>query len=154
MSYIKNWHIVWNAYTVEITFSYKGLDTQNAMQICNDITANSHRARLTHRMQIRGKNHTALTHTMKTLCMYMGKQFTHYVHAKAFGAKTVFAPKTICVGSSHSFWISEFTTTMGEALIDLVQQYPTLWDKQDIMYKDSSYKEAKWKEIAEILQSQ
>ena len=40
---------------------------------------------------------------------------------------------------------------MREALIDLVQQYPTLWDKQDIMYKDSSYKEAKWKEIAEIL---
>ena len=40
---------------------------------------------------------------------------------------------------------------MGEALINLVQQYPTLWDKQDMMYKDSSYKEAKWKEIAEIL---
>ena len=40
---------------------------------------------------------------------------------------------------------------MGEALINLVQQYPALWDKQDIMYKDSSYKEAKWKEIAEIL---
>ena len=28
---------------------------------------------------------------------------------------------------------------------------PALWDKQDAMYKDSSYKEAKWKEIAEIL---
>ena len=40
---------------------------------------------------------------------------------------------------------------MGEALIDLVRQYPTLWDKQDMMYKDSSYKEAKWKEITEIL---
>ena len=40
---------------------------------------------------------------------------------------------------------------MGEALIDLVCQYPTLWDKQDMMYKDSSYKDAKWKEIAEIL---
>ena len=40
---------------------------------------------------------------------------------------------------------------MAEALIDLVRQYPTLWDKQDIMYKDSSYKEAKWKEIVEIL---
>ena len=40
---------------------------------------------------------------------------------------------------------------MGEALIDLVHQYPALWDKQDIMYKDSSYKDAKWKEIAEIL---
>ena len=41
--------------------------------------------------------------------------------------------------------------TMGEALIDLVRQYPVLWDKQDMMYKDSSYKEAKWKEIIEIL---
>ena len=44
-----------------------------------------------------------------------------------------------------------FTATMGEALIDLVHQYPALWDKQDAMYKDSNYKEAKWKEIAEIL---
>ena len=40
---------------------------------------------------------------------------------------------------------------MGEALVNLVHQYPTLWDKQDMMYKDSSYKDAKWKEIAEIL---
>ena len=44
-----------------------------------------------------------------------------------------------------------FTMTMGEALIDLVHQYPALLDKQDMMYKDSSYKDAKWKEIAEIL---
>ena len=27
-----------------------------------------------------------------------------------------------------------FTMTMGEALIDLVYQYPALWDKQDMMY--------------------
>ena len=40
---------------------------------------------------------------------------------------------------------------MGEALINLVHQYPALWDKQDTMYKDSNYKEAKWKEITEIL---
>ena len=40
---------------------------------------------------------------------------------------------------------------MGEALIDLVHQYPALCNKQDMMHKDSSYKEAKWKEIAEIL---
>ena len=45
----------------------------------------------------------------------------------------------------------EFTTKMGEVLIDLVHQYPALWDKQDAMYKDSNYKEAKWKEITEIL---
>ena len=40
---------------------------------------------------------------------------------------------------------------MGEALINLVHQYPALWDKQDNMYKDSNYKEAKWNEITEIL---
>ena len=108
-------------------------------------------------MQICGKNYMALTHTTKTLCMYVEKQFTHCVHVKAcvcaktcVCTKTVFAPKTICVDSSHSFWISEFTTTMGEALIDLIQQYPTLWDKQAMMYKDSSYKDARWKEIAEL----
>ena len=44
-----------------------------------------------------------------------------------------------------------FTMTMGEALIDLVHQYLALWDKQDMMHKGSSYKEAKWKEITEIL---
>ena len=40
---------------------------------------------------------------------------------------------------------------MGEPLINLVCQYPALWDMQDAMYKDSNYKEAKWKEINEIL---
>ena len=40
---------------------------------------------------------------------------------------------------------------MGEALINLVHQYPALWDKQDAMYKDSNYTETKWKEIAQIL---
>ena len=35
--------------------------------------------------------------------------------------------------------------------MDLVHQYPALWDNQDVMYKDSNYKEAKWKEITEIL---
>ena len=39
---------------------------------------------------------------------------------------------------------------MGEGLINLVHQYPTLWDKQDAMYKDSNYKEAKWKEIVHL----
>ena len=128
------------------------------MQIHNNITANSHHIRLTHCMQICDENCMALTHTMKTLWMYVGKQFTHCVCTKAcvctktwVCTKTCVCTKTICVDSSHSFWISEFTTTMGEALIDRVQQYPTLWDKQDMMYKDSSYKDARWKEIAEIL---
>ena len=45
----------------------------------------------------------------------------------------------------------EFATTMGEALINLVCQYPAPWAKQYAMYKDSNYKEAKWKEIIGIL---
>ena len=40
---------------------------------------------------------------------------------------------------------------MGKALFEPVHQYLALWDKQDAMYKDGSYKEAKWKEITEIL---
>ena len=40
---------------------------------------------------------------------------------------------------------------MREALIDLVHQYPALWDKQHSKYKDSNYKDARWREIAEIL---
>ena len=40
---------------------------------------------------------------------------------------------------------------MGEALIDLVHQYPAPWHKHDAMYKDSNYKETKWKKIIEIL---
>ena len=43
------------------------------------------------------------------------------------------------------------TTRMGESLIDLVCQYPALWDKQNSKYKDSNYKDAKWREIAEML---
>ena len=40
---------------------------------------------------------------------------------------------------------------MGEALIDLVCQYPALWDIQHSKYKDSNYKDARWREISEIL---
>ena len=40
---------------------------------------------------------------------------------------------------------------MGEALIDLVHQYSALWDKQNTKYKDSTYKDARWREITEIL---
>ena len=50
------------------------------------------------------------------------------------------------------FFIFEFESTrLGESLIDLVCQYPALWDKQNAKYKDSNYKDAKWREIAEIL---
>ena len=40
---------------------------------------------------------------------------------------------------------------MGEALIDLIFQYPALWDKQHTKYKDSNYKDVRWREIAESL---
>ena len=40
---------------------------------------------------------------------------------------------------------------MGEFLINLVCQYLALWDKQNAKYKDNNYKDAKWREIAEIL---
>ena len=40
---------------------------------------------------------------------------------------------------------------MGKALIDLICQYPALWDKQHTKYKDSNYKDVRWREIAEIL---
>ena len=73
-----------------------------------------------------------------------------------FAAKTLYisrenilVPKTICIYSPHSFRVCKFTT-MGEALINLACQYPALWEKQDAMYKDGNYKEAKWKEIAEV----
>ena len=58
-------------------------------------------------------------------------------------------PLYTCEETVHTCF--ECTTTMGDALINLVHQYPALWDKQDANYKDSSYKDAKWKEIAEIL---
>ena len=97
---------------------------------------------------------------MKTLCIYVGNswhvffswQNPWYIWGEnVFTPKTLFAPKAICIYSSHSFWVYKFTTTMGEALIELVHQYPALWDNQDAMYKDSSYKKAKWKEIREML---
>ena len=50
------------------------------------------------------------------------------------------------------FFIFEFESTrMVESFIDLVHQYPALWDKQNSKYKDSNNKDTKWREIAEIL---
>ena len=84
---------------------------------------------------------------MKTLSIYVEKQFTCFFCA----------PKTLCVFSLQKLFVYtvhtafEFTTKIGEAIINLVCQYPALWDNQDAKHKDSNYKEAKWKEIAEIL---
>ena len=36
---------------------------------------------------------------------------------------------------------------MGEALINLLHQYATLWEKQDAKYQQSNYKDTKWKEF-------
>ena len=74
----------------------------------------------------------------------------------------LFAPKTLCISMEKKFLFQkpfvytvhtafEFSAKMGEALINLGCQDPALWDKQDAMYKDSNYKEAKWKEITEII---
>ena len=64
----------------------------------------------------------------------------------------MFVPKNICVGSSHSFWISEFTTTMGEALNWPCTTVSLLYGTSKILCtKIVAIKEAKWKEIAEIL---
>ena len=67
---------------------------------------------------------------LKTLCKSMEKQFLYQ-------------------NTVHSAF--ECTTTMGGTLINLVHQYPAPWDKQGAKYKDSNYKDAKWKEIADIL---
>ena len=58
-------------------------------------------------------------------------------------------PLHICGKTVHTDF--EYTTTMGEALTNLVCLYPALWDKQDAKHKDINYKDTKWKEIAEIL---
>ena len=63
-------------------------------------------------------------------------------------------PKILCISVEKIFLYQkpfvytvhtafEFKTKIGEALIDLVHQYPALWDKQDAKYKDSNYKEVK-----------
>ena len=39
---------------------------------------------------------------------------------------------------------------MGEALINLICQYPALRDKQNTKYKDSNYKDVRWREIADF----
>ena len=58
-------------------------------------------------------------------------------------------PLYICGETAHTGF--ECTSAVGEALIDLVHQYPPLWDKQDAKYKDSNYKDFKSMAIAESL---
>ena len=88
---------------------------------------------------------------MKTLCLYVEKQFTCFFMAKtlSISMERTFSCQKPFAYTVHT--VFKFTTTMGEVLINLVHQYPVQWDKQDAMYKDSNYKEAKWKKITEIL---
>ena len=116
----------------------KAYDTHNATHFRSDIATISHCVQAD---TLDANSQWKSQVQMKTLCIYVGKQLC---------GENVFTPKNICIYSSHSFWVYKFTT-VGEALIDLVHQYPALWDKQDAMYKDTNYKEARWKEIAEIL---
>ena len=102
--------------------------------------------RLTHCTWICRKNHK---HKSKP-SVYMWGNSSHVLFVPktlCISVEKVFAPENVCIDRSHSFWVY---SKMGEALIDLVHQYPALWDKQDAMYKGSKYKEAKWKEITEI----
>ena len=55
----------------------------------------------------------------------MGKQFTHFFVAKTHGIsvgenvfvpKTVFAPKSVCIYSSHSFEFSSFYNDNGRSI--------------------------------------
>ena len=111
--------------------------------------------RLTHwmwiTMKIASTNENPLYICGETVHFFCDRNPWYICGENEFAPKTVFAPKTICLYSSKSFWVYRFTTTMGEVLIDLVSQYPAQWDKQDAMYKDCNYKEAKGKEIMEIL---
>ena len=95
---------------------------------------------------------------MKTLCMYVGKQFTHFVCAKTvFTPETVFAPKNhlhIQFTQLLSFRVSKaskFTATMGEALIDLYISTLLYGTSRMACTKIVANKDAKWKEIMEIL---
>ena len=96
-------------------------------------------------VKIASTNENPLYICWETVHIFFHGKNPWYIHGE-----NIFMPKTICIYSSHSFWVYKFTTTIGESLINLVHQYPALWDKQDTMYKDSNYKEAEWKEIVEI----
>ena len=90
------------------------------------------------------------SHAQKYPSVYLRRNSSH----------VFFMPKTLFISMKKQFLHQkkktvhtafECTTTMREALIALVHQYPVLWDKQDTKYKDSNYKNSKWKEIAEML---
>ena len=91
-----------------------------------------------------------MTHTVHcifaiiSLWYHITYRLTHCLHFVMKIASANETPLYICGETVHTHF--ECTTTMGEALINLVCQYPALWDKQDVKYKDSNCKEAKWKE--------
>ena len=126
----------------------KAHDTHNATRFRCDITAISHPIQVdTLHMNLWWKSQAQ----MKMLCIYVEKQFTCFLCTKnpLYICGEKFLCQKLFVYRVHT--ADEFTTKMGKTLIDLVCQYPVLWDKQDAKYNDSNYKEAKWKEITEIL---
>ena len=58
----------------------------------------------------------------------------------------------IAPGSISERYKTSNNLQWGEALIDPVHQYQGLWDMSNPPYKDQNYKDAKWMEIATILE--
>ena len=84
-------------------------DTHSAMHFICDIAVILHHVQAD---TLDTNLHRKLQAQMKTLCIYVEKQFTHFFHVKnpwhicgenIFMPKTMFVPKTICIYSSHSF---------------------------------------------------
>ena len=99
-----------------------GLDTQNMMQIHSDIAGNAHHivadtllANLQQKLQVQIKN---------PLYIYGGTVHTYFVaktcvisvEEMCLCEKTVFAPKSVCIYSSHSFEFSSFYNDNGRSI--------------------------------------
>ena len=91
---------------------------------------------------------------MKTLSIYVDKQFTcffsqHkpsvYLWRKCFCAKN-----HLYIQFTQHLSLQVYNNNR-RSISQPCNLYPALWDKQDAMDKDSNYKQATWKEIAEIL---
>ena len=111
--------------------------------------------RLTHWMWIHSENHKCKwkpsVYMWGNTTYFLWQKPLVYLWRKYFCTKNHFCAKNHLHIQFTQLFSLQLYKTMGETLIDLVHQYPTLRDKQNAMYKDSKYKEAKWKEITEIL---
>ena len=74
------------------------------------------------------------------------RQYIMKVRETVFTSHCTFLLEKVFHFLTQLFFIFEFESTrMGESLINLVCQYPALWDKQNSKYKDSNYKNVKWR---------